>query len=827
MSDKRAALVIASSQFDDEQLSQLMAPTQDVKALAQVLEDPDIGGFEVKTIINKSSYEVMGAIEDFFADRKPNDLILLYFSGHGVKDQKGRLYYATPNTNRRRLLSTAIPATIVNDIMLRSRSRKQVLILDCCHSGAFAKGMIARADEAIGSRVGINEQLGGRGRFVLTASDALEYAFEGDDVRGEGVRSVFTTALVQGLSNGDADRDGDGNIDLDELYDYVYEQVKRKTPLQNPEKWDLGLRGKIFVAKNPNPVISPAELPPELQEAIADPLVWKREGAVIELKRLLQSNDKGLALAARTVLEQLSEDDSRRVSNAALRALGKTKSALPTVPVIDSPTDEETSKRVVGVKPEEPSITREKEKRQIADLERRLEKNYLDGLNAYWIDDWVKAKEYFSAVLAERPDYKNTAVKLSEIENELTKIDLYERAQNAIDGENWSGAKQALDKLVAVDLEYKDAKSKLDAVNKRLKLNEYYNQALQLFQAEKWQAVIGVFDRIDAIESGYDPKGLLAVAKQTLAEQELAAELDDLYRHALGEMNAERWEAAQGLLEQVKAKDSQYRDLEKLLHRVQQEIKKAALHPSLAVSVRALKPTVKVGEEAIWEVVCHNDGDEDLNKVLIKRRKTILSEIAKLPIDDRQEFSFSTRYRTEGEKTVKVVVTCNASKGVRVLETANGTILVKPPIQETPSGKLISQPETLGKTDRNYIKSLARSNDPENTIDCPYCSASVKAKNLVRHFDKNHSQNVTGKAVFKTPLSQKPQDQSLIESIKNMFLGKENVTQVVRPTPKKPNPRNQIKSLARSKDPESFIECPYCSASVKTKNLVKHYDRNH
>ena len=44
------------------------------------------------------THEVNLAVEEFFADREPDDLLLVHFSCHGVKDEDGELYFATPNT---------------------------------------------------------------------------------------------------------------------------------------------------------------------------------------------------------------------------------------------------------------------------------------------------------------------------------------------------------------------------------------------------------------------------------------------------------------------------------------------------------------------------------------------------------------------------------------------------------------------------------------------------------------------------------------------------------------------------------------------------------
>ncbi len=226
MTEKRIALIIASYQYEDKSLRQLIAPAHDAEALASVLEDPAIGGFDVQTLLNESSYKVRQEIETFFMDRKREDLLLLYFSGHGIKDEDGKLYFSTTDTKRKLLRATAIEANFVNDVMQRSRSRKQLLLLDCCYSGAFARGMVAKADKNIGTR----EHFQGQGRVILTASDSMQYSFEGDQVEGKGEPSVFTSSLVHGLKSGEADRDGDGRITLDELYDYVHDRVTDTKP---------------------------------------------------------------------------------------------------------------------------------------------------------------------------------------------------------------------------------------------------------------------------------------------------------------------------------------------------------------------------------------------------------------------------------------------------------------------------------------------------------------------------------------------------------------------------------------------------------------------
>jgi hypothetical protein len=250
MAEARYALVVANSRYDEEELEQLTTPGGDAKALARVLGDAAIGGFAVKTVYNARSSRVQEEIEGFFTDRRRDDLLLLYFSGHGIKNDDGKLYFAARNTRRRTLRSTAVPAAFVHDVMDKSRSRRQLLVLDCCYSGAFAREL---SPKSALETVATSEEFGGYGRAVLTASDSVQYAFQGDRVTGTSELSVFTRALVEGLESGDADLDQDGRVTLDELYRFVERRVAELMPEQTPKKTELDVEGEFVVARNPRP----------------------------------------------------------------------------------------------------------------------------------------------------------------------------------------------------------------------------------------------------------------------------------------------------------------------------------------------------------------------------------------------------------------------------------------------------------------------------------------------------------------------------------------------------------------------------------------------
>ncbi|MFD8222495.1 protein phosphatase 2C domain-containing protein [Streptomyces sp. NPDC059697] len=329
---RRLALLIATYEYQDDGLRALTAPAHDAEALSAVLKDPDIAGFEVTTLINEPNHRVGEAIADLYRDRRRDDLTLLYFTGHGLKDDDGRLYLAMTNTRRSSLLFTSLSAEQIDQAMSDCMSRQKVLILDCCYSGAFPAGRLAKADTDVHTL----ERFQGRGRTVLTASDATQYSFEGSQRRGTAAQSVFTRHLVAGLRDGSADLDGDGDITLDELYSYVYDRVVDEMPQQRPKKQD-NVEGRMVIARNIN-----WSLPTHLRHALSSPIPTDRLGALDGLARLHRIGNDLVRQRALDEIQRLMDDDSRTVSAAAAHF----QPLLPPAPESAPPAASETRQAV-------------------------------------------------------------------------------------------------------------------------------------------------------------------------------------------------------------------------------------------------------------------------------------------------------------------------------------------------------------------------------------------------------------------------------------------------------------------------------------------------
>ncbi|BDM80031.1 caspase family protein [Acaryochloris marina] len=107
--------------------------------MKQVLENPKIAAFdEVQTLLNPNPQILAESLESFCQDRDIDDLLVVYFSGHGVVlDDHGRFGLTTSmsrtNSKGKVVRSTLVSADLLQDILNDSKAERQVVVLDCCY----------------------------------------------------------------------------------------------------------------------------------------------------------------------------------------------------------------------------------------------------------------------------------------------------------------------------------------------------------------------------------------------------------------------------------------------------------------------------------------------------------------------------------------------------------------------------------------------------------------------------------------------------------------------------------------------------------------------
>jgi hypothetical protein len=246
------ALLIGNSTFPDDpqNLPRLEGPGKDAALLLSALTHPEFGLFEpgeVRTVFERTKTEILVELDTFFGDATADDLLLLYYSGHGVLTPDNRLHLCARDTQVARPRATAVTTADLNAMIDNSRARTTVIVLDCCHSGSY-KGS------------GVPEDLGGEGRHVLMSCRAGQLALDADRRNGT---SLFTRHVVEGLLGATPDRDGDGYVDLVDVYDYVYRQLRAERG-QLPERMFSG-HGDIAIARRPTRPLPLIPTPPLVQ----------------------------------------------------------------------------------------------------------------------------------------------------------------------------------------------------------------------------------------------------------------------------------------------------------------------------------------------------------------------------------------------------------------------------------------------------------------------------------------------------------------------------------------------------------------------------------
>jgi predicted Ser/Thr protein kinase len=244
----RRCLIVANQYYQDPAFDELPGASEDANSLFEVLANPKIGAFEITVVSDASSTLFRRSIELFFQQTDRDDLLWLHISCHGMKNRENRLFMIASDTEKEFLASTGVDCTFISDQVEGSRSSQVVVFLDCCYSGAYSRGLRTRSGQDL---VDVAEAFCGRGRVVITASNALQFSHESTITSRNTVEpSIFTKAIVDGLRTGKADLDCDGRISVDELYEYVYQQVLDRLPSQTPTLSVSNVEGTLFLAKS-------------------------------------------------------------------------------------------------------------------------------------------------------------------------------------------------------------------------------------------------------------------------------------------------------------------------------------------------------------------------------------------------------------------------------------------------------------------------------------------------------------------------------------------------------------------------------------------------
>ncbi|MEQ8791509.1 MAG: caspase family protein [Pirellulaceae bacterium] len=223
---------------DYHQASRLRYTINDVREISHTLQDR--GGYEPENVLEiidnaqnprfqplRSS--LLSAIPFWLKKPAENDRILVYFSGHGVRDKEGKLYLAPIDCDPKNPTETAVAAEWFRQQLAACKAKQKLLIIDACHAGS-EKGDDDKSDAVPADLLA---------QFFRDTENVVTIASSTADQKSQlwedKKQSLFSYWLRQGLK-GHADRDGDSKVTIDELYQYTHRTVTHSARVLFPRE---------------------------------------------------------------------------------------------------------------------------------------------------------------------------------------------------------------------------------------------------------------------------------------------------------------------------------------------------------------------------------------------------------------------------------------------------------------------------------------------------------------------------------------------------------------------------------------------------------------
>ncbi len=163
---------------------------------------------------------ILKKMREYFLKADENDVVILYYSGHGLEGCFLPVDYDGYNNKLRH--------EEVKQVFKQSKAKHKLCIADACHSGSLSLGNGALAAKGpapvtLQKYYQAFEEADG-GIALLMSSKAEELSLEDHGLR----QGVFTYYILQGMK-GQADANNDYLITIKELYNYVYAKVREYT----------------------------------------------------------------------------------------------------------------------------------------------------------------------------------------------------------------------------------------------------------------------------------------------------------------------------------------------------------------------------------------------------------------------------------------------------------------------------------------------------------------------------------------------------------------------------------------------------------------------
>lgn len=249
------AVLIGTSQFDH--LPNLPAVRNNLEDLRTALTDPEhgiIGADKCHIVADpETPRDLMQGLRRVL--RTTDDLLLVYYAGHGLRNDAGdKLYLTVRESDSEELDGSAVEFDWVKRALeVDSHARTNLLVLDCCYSG-MAAGLM--------SGEGISRwEIAVRGSAVLTSSPKNKKSHSPEGHR----HTAFTGKMIQLLEHGSPL--GDEPLTVNTLYQRVAVSLTKEN-FPEPKIALTETSGELLVRrftappKAPAPTTGPFAAPP-------------------------------------------------------------------------------------------------------------------------------------------------------------------------------------------------------------------------------------------------------------------------------------------------------------------------------------------------------------------------------------------------------------------------------------------------------------------------------------------------------------------------------------------------------------------------------------
>lgn len=295
--DGSRVVLIGTSEYTDGGLPGLGPVSKNIQAMKDTFTDPVrdiVPATNCRVMLNEGDLRLVGR-RLVQAAKSASDLLLVYYSGHGLIGRRSELYLGLRDSDPGEPVFTSLKYDNLRDGVLDSPALTKVIVLDCCFSGRALTGTMADpVDTAIG-------QTEVKGTYVLTATAMDKVAL----IRQNEEFTAFSGRLLKILRKGIPD--GPELLSADDVF-HALDRVMAAEGLPRPRARGSDFAGRLALARN-------HAYRPQNPKDSAD------RKAVDGLTYLLLEEGATLAAIAHQRLLEFANDRRQDIAEAAAKAL--------------------------------------------------------------------------------------------------------------------------------------------------------------------------------------------------------------------------------------------------------------------------------------------------------------------------------------------------------------------------------------------------------------------------------------------------------------------------------------------------------------------------